>query len=86
MIFFHDISNYILVIFFIQPIRFDNNDKIVTKDNEIIIPRAQVIASSPVLEGIVKHIIQSYRYVMKNSSSTVSIHPSTNKSKEDNEF
>ena len=50
---------------YIQPIRSDNDDKIVTKDNEIIIPRAQVISSAPVLVGIVKHIIPLQRYVME---------------------
>ena len=71
---------------YIQPIYSDNDDKIVTSDNEIIIPIAKVIPSALVLEGFVKHIIPLYRYLMKKSSSTVSIHPSTNISKEDNEF
>ena len=38
------------------------------------------------IEGIVKHIIPLYKYVVKKSSSTVSFHSSTNKLKEDNEF
>ena len=71
---------------YIQPIRSDNDDTTVTKDNEIIIPRAKVILSAPVLEGIVKDIIPLYIYVMNKSSSTVSNHPSTNKPKEDDKF
>ena len=46
---------------YIQPIYSDNDDKIVTSDNEIIIPIAKVIPSALVLEGIVKHIIPLYR-------------------------
>ena len=70
---------------YIQLIRSDNDDNIVTKYNEIIILR-QVIPSAPVLEGIDKDIIPLYRCVMKKISITVSIHPSNNKSKEDDEL
>ena len=71
---------------YIQPICSDNDKQIVTKDNEIIVFRANVIPSAPVLEGIVKHIILLYRYVMKKTPSTMSIHPPTNESKEDDEY
>ena len=71
---------------YIQPIRPDNDENIVTKYNEKIIPRAKGIPTAPVLEGIVEHIIPLYIYVMNKNSSTVSIHPSTNKSLEDDAF
>ena len=49
----------------IQPIRPDNDDNIVTKGNDIIIPRAKFILSAPVLEGIVKRIIPLCIYVIQ---------------------
>ena len=71
---------------YIQPIHPDNGDNIVTKDNEIIIPRAKFIPIAPVIVIKLRHIIPLYTYVMKNKSNTVSIYPSTNKSIEDDEF
>ena len=50
---------------YIQPIHPDNDDNIITKDNEIIIPRAKVIPTAPVIEIMVRHIIPLYTYVMK---------------------
>ena len=48
---------------YIQPIRLDNDDNIVTKENEIIIPRAKFIPIATVLQGIVIYIIPLYIYM-----------------------
>ena len=48
----------------IQPLRPDNQDINVIKDDEIFIHRAKFIPSAQVLEGIVNYIIPLYIHVM----------------------
>ena len=51
---------------YIQPLRPDNDDMTIIKDDKIIIPRGKVFLSSQVLEGIVKYIIPLYiRVILK---------------------
>ena len=67
---------------YIQPLRrridFDPINK-----KEQILPKAKFLPTAPVLEGIVKHIIPLYIHVMVKSNSIVTIHPTTNLTKED---
>ena len=63
---------------YVQPFRPNNDDMTVIKDDEIIIPGGKFIPSAQVLEVIGKYIIPLNIHIMLNTSSIVSIHPSTN--------
>ena len=50
---------------------------------EQVLPKAKVLPTSPVLDGIIKHIIPLYIHVMDTADSIVTIHATTNPTKED---
>ena len=67
---------------YIQPLRFHTESDPIDKEEQVL-PKAKVIPTAPVLEGIVKHIIPLYIHVMGKSDSIVTIHPTTNETKDD---
>ena len=67
---------------YIQPLRFHSDSDSIDKEEQVL-PKAKVIPTAPVLEGIVKHIIPLYIHVMAKSDSIVTIHPTTNPTKDD---
>ena len=67
---------------YIQPLRRHTDFDPINKKEQVL-PKAKVLSTAPVLEGIVKHIIPLYIHVMDKTNSIVTIHATTNSTKED---
>ena len=67
---------------YIQPLRRHNGSDPIDKEEQVL-PKAKVLPTAPVLEGIVKHIIPLYIHVMAKSHTIVTTHPTTNLTMED---